>query len=118
MWRICSVDSGISAKWNLARSRFVEVAHELGAAQIREDQRLLDDHRRGREHGHAALAFPDHVAHAIPSARQLCREVTRAEHRLHLLERRLPFDDGLRRDLTIVVARDLLNRVEIQILIL
>ena len=41
-----------------------------------------------------------------------------AEHALHLLERRLPLDHCLRRDLAVVVASELLDGVEIDVLVL
>ena len=59
----------------------LEVPHEFGAAQVRKDQRLLNYRRRAREYWHRCLVLADHVAHAIPSAGKVHRDVGAAKHR-------------------------------------
>src|SRR5204862_5684708 len=94
----------------------VEPAHELGAPQVREDQALAQPQRRAPEHLHLILLAAARRPQ-LPEVEQAFDLLLRHEH-LDLGERRLSFEDRLRRAATIVLALQLHQRVEVQVLVL
>src|SRR5438477_2620835 len=94
----------------------VEPAHELGAPQVREDQALAQPQRRAPEHLHLILLAAERRPQ-LPEVGQAFDLLLRHEHQ-DLGERRLSFEDRLRRAATIVLALQLHQRVEVQVLVL
>jgi hypothetical protein len=96
----------------------LELAHELGAREIREDQRLLEDHRRRCKDRHRSLHLADHLTEAIPATRHRGDRVVGTDHRPELLERGLPLHHGLASRQAVIVVASLGQRVEVEMLIL
>ena len=103
----------------LARAPRFEPADEIRAVDVRKQQSFLNHHRRRREDRLVLLRFANRRAHDLPAAGKLRGEVARAAgHDEDLLVRRLALDHRLHRGRSIVVARDMLERIEIDVLIL
>src|SRR5688500_10808870 len=93
----------------LTRIAVLVVAHELGTAQIRKDQRLLNHDGSCGKYRHRALIVANHFANAIPSTGKVDGDVVAAEHGSDLLVDRLPLEPGLCRRLTVVLSLELLR---------
>jgi len=94
----------------------VEPAHELGAAQVGEDQALAQPQRCTPEHLHLVL-LPAQRRPQVPEVGQALDLLLRHEDQ-DLSERRLPLEDRLRRAAAIVLTLELHQRVEVQVLVL
>ena len=113
---ICVVETGIPAPYGIAPGfRSVKVRMNSMPAQIREEQSLLDEHRRSREHRHGGLPLPDRVADLVPLRRH---EQRGTAVRLQRHPERLPLDHRLRGEHAVVVALDVLDRIEVHVLVL
>jgi hypothetical protein len=92
---------------------------ELGAAQIGEDHDLLHQQRCLGEARHGSVLVADLVADHLPAAGKAGGEVRlAADGHHHVLVGRLPLDHRGDRRLPVVVAREVFERVEVEVLIL
>src|SRR6185312_6959806 len=101
-----------------ARFSRAKIPHEFRAAQIREYERLLNHHWRTRVDGHRSLVVLNRLADTVPSAGHGDGYVAGSEHGVYLLVNRLALEHCLLGGLAIVVAGELLNRIEIHVLVL
>src|SRR5882762_3928702 len=94
----------------------VEPAHEFGAAQVREDQALAQPQRCAPEHLHLILLRAQGRSQ-VPEVGQAFELLLRHEDQ-DLRQCRLPLEDRLRRRAAIVLALELHQGVEVQVLVL
>ncbi len=93
-----------------------EPAHELGAAEVGEDQAFAQPERRVGEDLHRLLLFAERAAQ-VPEVREALELLLRHEHQ-NLGQGRLPLEDRLRGGAAVVLALELDQRVEVQVLVL